>query len=459
MPPPAPSIPSSASHSVACSKSAARARSISAAETAAAAAASLSSLQASSSSSSSSSAHAGPSSQQLSLQPSAEHGGGLIFASSLPSHLSSSSSSTSSGAADRAIQTQQQRRRRKQRPTIPPTKRDPYFQPIPDSDSPLPPKWGAALHPLAPELAPPLTIAYRSAPHPTSFPVFAALLAALPAHLIAPASSALNSARSASETPPTSSISTHPSTPATLDPPELSASVLTQATSIPDTDSNTANPSTPQPTEPKKLPAWGTPKSWAQLAASSAKNSPSSGPVGVSVNYTHPPVPAPNSDLTSPARSPKAPRKSAEAKKPTTARPQIVSLERLLADSHTHFDAPLTHPRGLVNHGNFCFANAILQMLVYCAPFYNLFTLIGREVPADFGNSTPLMEAVINFLREFHVLDKAQSASEDWLVPTMPTGASEAFVPEFVYDAMRLNKRFDQMRVSFAPPAPKRQLT
>jgi len=36
----------------------------------------------------------------------------------------------------------------------------------------------------------------------------------------------------------------------------------------------------------------------------------------------------------------------------------------------------------------------ILQVLVYCAPFTNLFSLIGSSIPADLSNSTPLMEAV-----------------------------------------------------------------
>ena len=163
-------------------------------------------------------------------------------------------------------------------------------------------------------------------------------------------------------------------------------------------------------------------------------------------------VSAAASDVGSPsvARSPKAANGKKAANRKSGAaqsKPAVMSLERMLADAHTRFDAPVTHPRGLVNKGNFCFANAILQTLVYCAPFYNLFSLIGREVPADFGNATPLMEAVIQFLREFLPADASQSFDSPQLVHDASiAAASEPFVPEFVYDAMRLNKRFDQMR-------------
>lgn len=34
--------------------------------------------------------------------------------------------------------------------------------------------------------------------------------------------------------------------------------------------------------------------------------------------------------------------------------------------------------RGLINSGNMCFANAVLQVLVYCAPFQRLFIELGK---------------------------------------------------------------------------------
>ena len=36
--------------------------------------------------------------------------------------------------------------------------------------------------------------------------------------------------------------------------------------------------------------------------------------------------------------------------------------------------------RGLVNKGNMCFANAILQLLVHCPSFWNTFKELGEQM-------------------------------------------------------------------------------
>ncbi|KAK7038388.1 cysteine proteinase [Favolaschia claudopus] len=163
-------------------------------------------------------------------------------------------------------------------------------------------------------------------------------------------------------------------------------------------------------------------------------------------------------------------------------------------------------PRGLINTGNMCFANAVLQVLLYCAPFAGLFSRMGAllgEAEFDVSNNAnnananafpppgaagpagaaaegdagagtlgganggagvvgtatggggvlaaaPLVRATGAFLKEFVVTPK----------PTLPTPAGagtakgkakaeeraeepEAFIPTYVYDALKGKKRFD----------------
>lgn len=118
-------------------------------------------------------------------------------------------------------------------------------------------------------------------------------------------------------------------------------------------------------------------------------------------------------------------------------------------DPQSHSISPLIQPRGLINKGNMCFMNAILQVLVYCPPFYNLFDRVGKEVRQRISSRTPLMDAMVMFIREFqlltviaertgHIGDKAkQMALED---------IGEAFGPDNIYSSMRGNSRFNSMQ-------------
>ena len=70
---------------------------------------------------------------------------------------------------------------------------------------------------------------------------------------------------------------------------------------------------------------------------------------------------------------------------------------------------PLCLPRGLINTGNMCFANTvgcassvrsrlrrkqILQVLVYCPPFTELFEELSKRLKADLSRRTPLLESM-----------------------------------------------------------------
>jgi len=101
-----------------------------------------------------------------------------------------------------------------------------------------------------------------------------------------------------------------------------------------------------------------------------------------------------------------------------------------------------------------CFANAVLQILIYCPPFYRLFAELGRYLTGpvvgaqkEGGRATPLVDATIEFLKEFNpaegdlkVKGKGVDREED--------GDLQSFIPTHVYDAMKEKKRFDNMRVS-----------
>lgn len=51
-------------------------------------------------------------------------------------------------------------------------------------------------------------------------------------------------------------------------------------------------------------------------------------------------------------------------------------------------------PRGLVNTGNMCYMNSVLQVLVFCAPFYDFLEQVSKKAAHSFKNETPLIDAM-----------------------------------------------------------------
>ncbi|KAI9883315.1 MAG: hypothetical protein M1823_004919 [Watsoniomyces obsoletus] len=105
-------------------------------------------------------------------------------------------------------------------------------------------------------------------------------------------------------------------------------------------------------------------------------------------------------------------------------------------------------PRGLVNTGNMCYMNSILQVLLFCAPFYQFLEQIAKRSTHSFKDDTPLLDAFVLFLREFRVIDSA--VSEEQLKLRLKEAEleqyGEAFIPDFVYEALRRLPRFASMR-------------
>jgi ubiquitin carboxyl-terminal hydrolase 10 len=133
-----------------------------------------------------------------------------------------------------------------------------------------------------------------------------------------------------------------------------------------------------------------------------------------------------------------------------------------------------------------CFANAVLQILVYCPPFHKLFAELGRLLGENGGQAlglgagdkdregTPLVDATIVFLKEFtsstsRGRGEAKDGPHSRGGSVLPNGRGkgkgrekldddrgtgdddwdgESFLPTYIYDAMKEKKRFDSMRVS-----------
>ncbi|WEW61784.1 ubiquitin carboxyl-terminal hydrolase [Emydomyces testavorans] len=105
-------------------------------------------------------------------------------------------------------------------------------------------------------------------------------------------------------------------------------------------------------------------------------------------------------------------------------------------------------PRGLVNTGNMCYMNSILQVLVFCIPFYDFLDRISRRASHSFKSELPLLDAMIMFMREFRVIDSANSIEQ--LRLRLKQNEVEqygtSFIPEYVYQVIRNLPRFRDMR-------------
>ncbi|KAH6697023.1 ubiquitin carboxyl-terminal hydrolase [Plectosphaerella plurivora] len=105
-------------------------------------------------------------------------------------------------------------------------------------------------------------------------------------------------------------------------------------------------------------------------------------------------------------------------------------------------------PRGLVNSGNMCYMNSILQVLIYCTPFYDFLDQVSRKASHSFKSQTPILDAMILFMKEFPVIQSAESpaALRKILRQEDLVQYDDSFVPEFIYRAIEPEKRFENMR-------------
>ena len=140
-------------------------------------------------------------------------------------------------------------------------------------------------------------------------------------------------------------------------------------------------------------------------------------------------------------------------------------------------NAPLRRmrARALVNNGNTCFANAVLQLLVYSPQFWNLFRelgdlkgLRGAGGLETGGGATPLVDVTVRFFEEFMFKGKELPPTQQ--LPRQTTGgkpsedeeaeyehkAVDSFEPIYMYDAMKEKRQLKKLLVGARatnPPA------
>jgi ubiquitin carboxyl-terminal hydrolase 10 len=227
--------------------------------------------------------------------------------------------------------------------------------------------------------------------------------------------------------------------------PAVEAPIDTEKQPTPETQAGAATP--PASMSPPAKPVTSTAKkSWASLlqtsdttASSSKSRLPTSSVVGFS-------IPA---GLQNGAPIPGASGSSAGS----TVRPEVLNL--LNSGPTGPSPPPKIRPRGLVNTGNMCFANAVLQVLVYCPPFYRLFIELGKHIIGPVVGSqhedtkaTPLVDAIIQFLKEFGTKEEERDLKSKGKEREEDFDDLDSFIPTYVYDVMKEKKRFASMVVS-----------
>ena len=124
---------------------------------------------------------------------------------------------------------------------------------------------------------------------------------------------------------------------------------------------------------------------------------------------------------------------------------------------------PRLRARGLVNTGNICFANAVLQVIVRTPRFWNLFKELGdlkeqrgARGPDTGSGPTPLVDVTVRFLDEFMIKEEPPPAQQQ---PQPTSGRKlreyedakevDSFEPIYMYDAMKEKMQLKSLLVRY----------
>jgi ubiquitin carboxyl-terminal hydrolase 10 len=106
------------------------------------------------------------------------------------------------------------------------------------------------------------------------------------------------------------------------------------------------------------------------------------------------------------------------------------------------------------------FASAVLQLLVYCPLFWDLFRDVGRLIgqrgeEETGGGATPLVDATVRFVEEFMFKEKEtppmqqQPQQLEDEEGKKERNAMGSFEPTYLYDAMKGKRQLKSLLVRF----------
>ena len=124
---------------------------------------------------------------------------------------------------------------------------------------------------------------------------------------------------------------------------------------------------------------------------------------------------------------------------------------------------PRLRTRGLVNTGDVCFSNAVLQLLVHSPPFWDVFRVLG-DLQGRLGaggpeTATPLVDATMKFFEEFMFKEKkppptqhppqraVREIQREDEEGKKEHNAVDSFEPTYMYDAMKEKRQLKDLLV------------
>ena len=277
----------------------------------------------------------------------------------------------------------------------------------------------------------PAAPAVPAAPAPSSRPTSSNSTAPPPALPVIPALPIRTAPAANASTTTTGLVKADEKIPAVKTPTDALAKDANE-NGLPAKENGTDEADDKKPTESKEAaPAEAAaPTSWANLFAKKASAAPAAQPGpngsaavnGLAAYGTNGTNPFPKSNTNSVA--------------------EAISTYRVRNSGQVAF----IEPRGLYNSGNMCYMHAVLQALTFCTPFYDFLDQVGQKAAYSFKSGTPMLDAMISYVREFTVIDRAEPSELRRRLKNADFDRhGDPFTPEFVYLATREVPRFSSM--------------